>query len=347
LKVGGDAAAAFKPFFFAQLADTQIGMLETFKIWGSDDVPLGWDEEIRLMKMAVREINRLNPAFAIVCGDLVDSVEGYPEELLRKRPDQVRDFKQAWTKCTVPLVCVCGNHDVGNTPTPATVWGYRRDFGSDFFAFTRDGTRCIVVNSQLWKDDSGCKELRAKHDAWLVHELESEACKNAQHIIVFMHIPPFIRKFDEPDGYFNLSNKEAAAAAAAAVETSGGDSTGDGAPALRQWLMSLFARHGVKTVFCGHYHRNAGGVYTGPDGPDGADRSVEVVVTGAVGTNVGEKEGAPVGSKEELNIVGMGKPIVSDEVSGMRIVEVRTGGVQHTWYNFKQLPDVAAPQLDY
>ena len=35
----------------------------------------GWDEEAQLLERAVAEINRLRPAFAIVCGDLVtDSV---------------------------------------------------------------------------------------------------------------------------------------------------------------------------------------------------------------------------------------------------------------------------------
>ena len=33
---------------------------------------------------------------------------------------------------SIPLVCVCGNHDVGNTPTRATVALFRSRFGDDY-----------------------------------------------------------------------------------------------------------------------------------------------------------------------------------------------------------------------
>jgi hypothetical protein len=148
---------------------------------------------------------------------------------------------------------------------------------------------------------------------------------STQHTLVFMHIAPYIRSFDEPDGYFNLPNK----AAAGSNEVSG----------VRQHLMSLYARHGVTAVFCGHYHRNAGGWYEERDGASVTD-CVEVVVTGAVGTNVLSNASAPPGSEDELNICGMGAPTTGGDVSGMRIVEVDAEAVRHRWYTLNEIGKV-------
>jgi hypothetical protein len=89
----------------------------------------------------------------------------------------------------------------------------------------------------------------------------------------------------------------------------------------------------VSVCFCGHYHRNAGGVYEQPDG-----RRAEVVVTGACGTNVSTRE-----TGNPLEIEGMGTcREVSDEVSGMRLVCVGETSVDHAWYTFRDLHGVAA-----
>ena len=57
-----------------------------------------------------------NPAFFIVCGDLVDAM---PNEWPQIRESQEKDFFRVFSKLTpdIPLVCVCGNHDVGKLLT--------------------------------------------------------------------------------------------------------------------------------------------------------------------------------------------------------------------------------------
>jgi hypothetical protein len=104
------------------------------------------------------------PRFLVVCGDLIDAMPG-----VAYRAEQIRDFKvgalhycrivyaarlQAVLTHLNPVimpVCVCGNHDIGNTPTPQTVADYARDFGADYFAWTLGGCRFVVVNSQYYQ----------------------------------------------------------------------------------------------------------------------------------------------------------------------------------------------------
>lgn len=53
------------------------------------------------------------------------------------REGQERDLKAALKGIdpSIPLVFVSGNHDLGNTPTPATVEQYCKAWGDDYFSF--------------------------------------------------------------------------------------------------------------------------------------------------------------------------------------------------------------------
>ena len=50
----------------------------------------------------------------------------------------------------IPLVCVCGNHDVGEEPTKETIEGYAKSFGDDYFSFWHGGVKFMVINSQYF-----------------------------------------------------------------------------------------------------------------------------------------------------------------------------------------------------
>ena len=67
-------------FSFVQLADSQFGMLH------KDET---WEEEAALLRTAVDHINRLQPKFVVVCGDLVNAMPDNQE----KQELQARDFK--------------------------------------------------------------------------------------------------------------------------------------------------------------------------------------------------------------------------------------------------------------
>jgi predicted MPP superfamily phosphohydrolase len=95
---------------------------------------------------AVRVVNSLSPRprFVVVCGDLADA---RPEREPAKQAAQLRDVQAALARVApeVALVCVCGNHDVGDRPTRATLAAWRARFGDDFFEailISSDGMAC-------------------------------------------------------------------------------------------------------------------------------------------------------------------------------------------------------------
>ncbi len=101
-----------------------------------------------------------------------------------------------------------------------------------------------------------------------------------KHLIVFQHIPFFIKEPDEADVYDNIPK------------------------VTRRRYLDLLHEYGVKYVFAGHYHQNAGG----------RDGDLEMVTTGPVGM-----------------------PLRGGK-SGLRVVTVTAGGVTHKYYDFGELP---------
>lgn len=264
------------PFFFIQAADTQFGMIESYLEKRPDP---HWDKEIALTEKAVEAVNQMDPKprFFVVCGDLVDAMPGDH----RKKP-QEDDWKRVFSRMSsqVPLVCVCGNHDIGNQPTPASVDGYRASFGDDYFVFWCGGVMCLVLNSQFYEDPSLVQELAQEQDSWLDEQLAEAQRGGARHVVVFQHIPWFLRQYDEDKEYFNIM------------------------PELRLRMLKKFHDAGVRAIFCGHYHRNAGGFY----------KDMELVVTSAVGAQLG------------------------DDGHGFRVVKVLDDKIEHQYYTLDEVP---------
>ena len=51
---------------------------------------------------------------------------------------------------SIPLICVCGNHDAFDRPTPESLATFERHYGEYFFTFWCGGVQCIVLNSSLY-----------------------------------------------------------------------------------------------------------------------------------------------------------------------------------------------------
>lgn len=167
---------------------------------------------------------------------------------------------------------MCGNHDVGDVPTVSSIDTYKRDFGDDYFSFWCNGCKFISLNSQLFFNSTQVPEAKKEQDEWLDKELVER--DDAKHLIVFQHIAPFLKSPDEPaDVYFNIE------------------------PVERKKLLDKFKKAGVGKVFCGHYHKNAGGF----------DGDLEVVVTTAIGAQLG------------------------DDKHGFRLVEVDENEIKHRY----------------
>jgi serine/threonine-protein phosphatase CPPED1 len=221
------------PFFFIQLADPQFGFMDAAS-------------EAKNAELAVEHVNRLKPRFVVVCGDLVHPFPGGAGY-----DAKVAEFKRIFSRIdpAIPLVCVAGNHDVGNRPTPASLASYRKNIGEDWFGFWAGGTRALALNSTLIHDPAGAPDDLQAQDAWFRAELEAAAKEKPRHLFVFQHHAWFLKTPDEPDGYFAIPRERRTPALAAMKAAD------------------------VRAVFAGHYHGNA----------RGRDGSLEMITTGPVG----------------------------------------------------------------
>jgi 3',5'-cyclic AMP phosphodiesterase CpdA len=241
------------------------------------DPQLFWGP-VKLWETAVAHANRLKPSFMVVCGDLVQEPGS---------DEQAQAYLQVAAKLdkSIPLVNVAGNHDVGAPPTPESLAWFEKHFGKPWRSFTHAGCLCIVLESDVLSKPEKAPKIAEQQMAWLRKTLQDAGPKKPAHIMVFEHHSLCLQRVDEPDGYFNLPRP------------------------LRQELLELFHKHGVRAVFSGHYHRNA---YV-------KDGELELITTSS-----------------------LGKPLGKDP-TGFRIVKVFADRIEHRYYGYDQMPQ----QVDF
>jgi 3',5'-cyclic AMP phosphodiesterase CpdA len=218
---------------FIQMSDPQFGMY-------SKDV--NFTHETANFEFAIAAANRLKPAFVVVTGDLINKAGDTA---------QAGEYHRIAAKLdpAIKLYAVAGNHDVGNEPTPGSLAAYRERFGVDYYSFRSGDIAGIVVNSSLLKAPQNVAVDASRMEAWLKTELEKARREGSKHIIVFQHIPPFVKDPGEPLTYDNLPLE------------------------VRTRYLKLLHEYGVKQVFAGHYHANA----------EGHDGDLEIITSGPVG----------------------------------------------------------------
>ncbi len=192
-------------FSFVQMCDTQLGMG-------------GYEHDVATFKQAVKQINELQADFVVICGDLV-----------QKADDQsFADFNGIKATFTLPCYCAPGNHDVGNTPTKASLANYREKIGKDYYSIEHKGYTIVVANSQLWK--SSVEGESEAHDAWFKKTLEEAKAKNSPAFVV-VHYPLFLKDIEEEEIYYNLSIEK------------------------RKEIFALCKENGVVAFLAGHTHK--------------------------------------------------------------------------------------------
>ena len=258
------SSRAESPWFFIQLSDPQMGMF-------SDNADFAQDAAN--FEFVVASVNRLRPAFVVITGDLVNKWGD---------AGQIAEFKRISGRIdkSIPVYNAPGNHDVANLPTPALLDSYRRNIGPDYYTFRHKNLVGVVLNSTIIHTPEHVRPEYAKQEEWLRAELEKAKAGHPAHLVIFQHHPWFIKMPDEPDQYFNIPLER------------------------RTSYLRLFHDAGVRYLFSGHYHRNAGG----------RDGEIEMITTGAVGKPLG-------GSK-----------------SGFRVVIVRDDRLEHQFYELGDLP---------
>jgi 3',5'-cyclic AMP phosphodiesterase CpdA len=204
-------------YFFVQIADPQFGSF-------TGD-PNRFEQETLNFEFVIETINRLRPAFVVVCGDLVHH-EG--------DPGQIAEYKRiiGLIDPSIPLYSASGNHDIGNNPTPESLALYRASIGPDRYSFRHADLVGIVLNSTIMMEPALVEDEEAAQRVWLRNELEGARASGARSIMVFQHHPFFIGSVGETN------------ANSVPLRT-------------RDAYLSLFREFDVRFAFAGHLHRNA------------------------------------------------------------------------------------------
>ena len=145
-------------FRFIQLADPQFGQFSRFSGMSDHEIMTfkrsnlivhkeskyyHFDNETRLFSKAISIANDLAVSFVVICGDMVNT-PGNQEEV-----NTVKTISRQLKK-NIPIFWVPGNHDVGadtEVPTIKSLNQYRKEFGEDYFSFTNNGYKFLVINS--------------------------------------------------------------------------------------------------------------------------------------------------------------------------------------------------------
>jgi len=213
-------------------------------------------QETANYEFAVANVNRLRPAFVVICGDLINKTGD---------KSQANEYFRITSKIdrSIPVHAVAGNHDVGNDPTPESLKAYRARFGPDYYSFRHGRIYGIVLNTSVISAPGKVQADADAQETWLKAELTRARASDARHVVIFQHHSWFIEKADEASEYFNVPLDP------------------------RRRYLDLLKSSGVRYVFAGHYHRNAFGrdgalemITSGPVGrPLGADPSGLRIVT--------------------------------------------------------------------
>lgn len=291
-----------------------------FICMGDPQFGMGDQERVEeFSRLAVEFINQRKNRikFVIVCGDHTHNLEdfwskGDIEGGRMKRLQELAAYKKIYSRLDkdIPLVCVCGNHDVGNKPTAKTIQLYKEEFGDDYFSFWCGGVKFCVINSQIIQGLEPSNELSIAHEKWVDEEFEKKHENEPVHSVVMCHIPPFCWDVEEQNTNFNWPKSK------------------------REMWLDKMLKADVKKVYCSHYHRRAGGIYKG----------LEVVVSGALGTHILTKDTPKELRKSKLDEInfklsyqGFGGTEVNEKTSGLQIVSVSREGLNEKWLNIAQM----------
>ncbi len=293
-------------FYFIQMADTQFGFLQWAQDQGfynnhsvKETREEAYQAELDFANRSVEIINAMQPRpeFVVVCGDMV---QAWPqEEELQAKQNQ--DFKMIFAKVhpDIHLMCTCGNHDVGNRPTSKAIQTYKKNYGDDYYTFWIKGVQIVVLNSQLIKCSEHAEEDATQQEEWFKRTIAErkrflegrQSSSQPDYFLVFSHIPPFHGNVNEEESNQNFSLDR------------------------RNFYLEALESVGCDAWFAGHTHFSSVKSYN----------DMEIVVTGAIGTNLIEQE------DDDRNWF-----ILSEEQSGFRKVQVTAQGVSHQYHTLSE-----------
>ncbi|MHC4601095.1 MAG: metallophosphoesterase family protein [Planctomycetota bacterium] len=149
---------------------------------------------LRVLEQAVEELNVLRPDFVITVGDLIP---GYTNH--EKWIHQMKQFRVIMDRLEVPWYPVAGNHDIywggKNKPKAQHEPDFEKHFGPVWYSFPHKKCRFVAFytdegdpeTGKRAYDDPAAQKMSPEQAAFL--EQTMEAAKDADHVLLFMHIP--------------------------------------------------------------------------------------------------------------------------------------------------------------
>ena len=228
-------------FHFVQMADPQFGMFASISEYTDEDIRerhargllvrkateriTGFANETRLYTAAIEATNLLDPAFAVVCGDLVHDAANQAQVDELVRITGMLDDK-------IPMRLVPGNHDVGEAPTSDSLALYRQRFGPDNYSFDHGDCHFAVINSSVAFDPVNVPDEWDRIVQFMIDDLSAAKAQGAQHLVLFTHHPLFQEHAAEEDSMWTVPSER------------------------RDVIVRILRDYDAAAVFAGHLHKN-------------------------------------------------------------------------------------------
>lgn len=165
-----------KQFTFVQITDIHLDALEEHKIF---------------FEKALREINKINPAFVIATGDLVLEAES---ATISQAKEWYDIYSDAIKNLDVPVFNMVGNHDVVGIHYKKDISiepGYNKEmyrdyFGPTYYSFDWSSHHCIVLDPNEFLDGNQFYKIPDYQVEWLRKDL---SYREGKPLLVFFHEP--------------------------------------------------------------------------------------------------------------------------------------------------------------
>ena len=163
-------------FTFVQITDIHLDAIEEHKVF---------------FEKAIREINKINPAFVIATGDLVLEAE---RVTISQAKEWYDIYSSSIKNLDVPVFNMVGNHDVvgiHHKKDISTEPGYNKEmyrtyFGPTYYSFDWSSYHCIVLDPNEFLEGNQFYKIPDYQIEWLRKDL---SYRQGKPLLVFFHEP--------------------------------------------------------------------------------------------------------------------------------------------------------------
>jgi len=179
-------------FTFVQITDIHLDAIEEHKVF---------------FEKALREINKINPAFVIATGDLVLEAE---RVTISQAKEWYDIYSDSIKNLDVPVFNMVGNHDVVGIHYKkdiSTEPGYNKEmyrdyFGPAYYSFDWSSYHCVVLDPNEFLDGNQFYKIPDYQVEWLRENL---SYREGKPLLVFFHEPTI--SWEDRTEVLNLLNQ--------------------------------------------------------------------------------------------------------------------------------------------